>query len=63
MKWIRVLESPTAANRRESEIPHCEDDANDEEVGAGEPIVLDLASSKGLRAVSAHVLGAATASN
>ena len=63
MKWIRVVESPTAANRRESEIPHCEDDANDEEVGAGEPIVLDSVSPQGLRAVSAHVLRAAAASN
>ncbi|KAI5895643.1 uncharacterized protein SCHCODRAFT_02536981 [Schizophyllum commune H4-8] len=40
-----------------------EDDVHDEEVGVGEPIVLDSVSPQGLRAVSAHVLRAAAASN
>ncbi|KAI5895651.1 uncharacterized protein SCHCODRAFT_02573534 [Schizophyllum commune H4-8] len=40
-----------------------EDDVHDEEVGVGEPIVLDSVSFQGLRAVSAHVLRAAAALN
>ena len=46
MEWNRVLESPTAANRRESSILLCEDDVNDDEVGVGEPIVLDSVSPR-----------------